>query len=121
MKREAEAMADQTRLKGLAEAEAMTKKAAAWEKYNQAAVLEMYLKVLPDLARAVSEPLAKVDKIIVVGGGDKDLGTTKITGQVAQILAQMPEIVKTLTGADLNKFLRDKISPEAKPAEPAKK
>ncbi len=120
MKLEAEAMADQTRLKGLAEAEAMTKKAAAWEKYNQAAVLEMYLKVLPDLARAVSEPLAKVDKIVIVGGGDKELGTTKITGQVAQILAQMPEVVKTLTGADINKFLRDKLSPESKPAEPAK-
>ena len=120
LKREAEALADQTRLKGLAEAEAMTKKAAAWEKYNQAAVLEMYLKVLPELARAVAEPLAKVDKIVVVGGGDKDLGTTKITGQVAQILAQMPEVVKTLTGADLNAFLRDKLSPEAKPAEPAR-
>jgi flotillin len=120
MKLEAEAVADQTRLGGLAEAEAMTKKAAAWEKYNQAAVLEMYLKVLPDLARAVAEPLAKVDKIVIVGGGDQDLGTTKITGQVAQILAQMPEIVKTLTGADLNKFLKDKLSPEAKPAEPAK-
>jgi flotillin len=121
MKLEAEAMADQTRFKGLAEAEAMTKKAEAWEKYNQAAILEMYLKVLPDLARAVAEPLAKVDKIVIVGGGgDKDLGTTKITGQVAQILAQMPEIVKTLTGADINQFLKDKLSPAAKPAEPAK-
>jgi flotillin len=113
---EAQAAADEIRLKGLAEAEAMLKKAQAWEKYNQAAVLEMYIKVLPELARAVAEPLSKVDKIVIVGGGDKDLGTTKITGQVAQILAQMPDIIKTLTGADINKFLRNKLSPEDKPA-----
>ena len=37
------------------------------------------------------EPLSKVDKIVIVGG-DKELGTTKITAQVAQILAQMPEV-----------------------------
>jgi len=115
-KLEAQATADEIRLKGLAEAEAMLKKAQAWEKYNQAAVLEMYIKALPELARAVAEPLSKVDKIVIVGGGDKDLGTTKITGQVAQILAQMPEILKTLTGVDINKFLRDKLSPEDKPA-----
>lgn len=115
LKLEGLAEADQIRAKGGAEAEAMTKKAQAWEKYNQAAVLEMYLKVLPELARAVSEPLAKVDKIVIVGG-DKELGTTKITAQVAQVLAQMPDVVKSLTGADIHEFLKRKLSPEAKDA-----
>lgn len=115
LKLEGLAEADQIRAKGGAEAEAMTKKAQAWEKYNQAAVLEMYLKVLPELARAVSEPLAKVDKIVIVGG-DKELGTTKITAQVAQVLAQMPDVVKSLTGADIHEFLKAKLSPEAKDA-----
>jgi flotillin len=49
-----------------------------------------------------------------VGGGDKSLGTTKITGQVAEILAQMPDVVKSLTGVDLKKFLQDKFSTEEK-------
>ncbi len=89
------------------------KKAQAWEKYTQAAVLDTYIKVLPELARAVSEPLSKVDKIVIVGG-DKELGTTKITAQVAQVLAQMPEVVKSLTGADIREFLKAKLSPEAK-------
>lgn len=115
LKLEGLAEADRIRAKGGAEAEAMTKKAQAWEKYNQAAVLEMYLKVLPELARAVSEPLAKVDKIVIVGG-DKELGTTKITAQVAQVLAQMPDVVKSLTGADIHEFLKAKLSPEAKDA-----
>jgi flotillin len=114
LRAEGEAEAELLKKKGLAEAEAMTKKAQAWEKYNQAAVLEMYLKTLPDLAKAVSEPLSKVDKIVVVGGGDKSLGTTKITAQVAEVLSQMPDVVKSLTGVDLKKYLQDKFSPEEK-------
>jgi flotillin len=114
LRMEGEAEAELMKKKGLAEAESMLKKAQAWEKYNQAAVLEMYLKMLPELAKAVSEPLAKVDKIVVVGSGEKSLGTSRITGQVAEILAQMPEVVKSLTGVDLKKYLQEKLSTEEK-------
>jgi len=110
LKLEGLAEAECVRQRGLAEAEAMVKKAQAWDKYNQAAIFETYLKVLPELARAVAEPLGKVDKIVVVSG-DKGLGTTRITGQVAEILAQMPEVVKSLAGVDLKKFLQDKLAP----------
>jgi flotillin len=111
---EGETEAELLKKKGFAEAEAMQKKALAWEKYNQAAVLEMYLKTLPDLAKAVSEPLSKVDKIVVIGGAEKSLGTTKITAQVAEVLSQMPEVVKSLTGVDLKKYLQEKLSSEDK-------
>ena len=111
---EGDAEAELIKKKGLAEAESMLKRAQAWEKYNQAAVLEMYLKALPELARAVSEPLSKVDKIVVIGGGDKSLGTTRITAQVAEVLSQMPDVVKSLTGVDLKKYLQEKFSPEEK-------
>jgi len=113
MKLEGQAEAEKTRLRGLAEAEAMLKKAQAWEKYNQAALAEMYLRALPEVAKAISEPLAKVEKIVVVGG-EGSLGTTKLTAQVAEILAQIPEVVKSLSGVDLKKFLKDKLSPEEK-------
>lgn len=105
------AEAERTKHLGLAEAESMLKKAQAWDKYNQAAILEMYLKMLPDLAKAVSEPLSKVDKIVVVSG-DKNLGTTKITSQIGEILAQMPEVVESLTGVDLKKYLKKKFGSE---------
>jgi flotillin len=111
---EGETEAELLKKKGLAEAEAMLKKAQAWDKYNQAAILEMYFDILPELAKAVSEPLSKVDKIVVVGGSDKSLGTTRITAQVAEVLSQMPEVVKSLTGVDLKKYLRDKLAPEEK-------
>jgi flotillin len=109
MKLEGIAEAEKTKQLGLAEAESMSKKAQAWDKYNQAAILEMYLKMLPELAKSVSEPLSKVDKIVVVGG-DKNLGTTKITSQVGEILAQMPDVVKSLTGVDMKKYLKKKLA-----------
>jgi flotillin len=112
LKLEGQADGERIRQKGLAEAEAMSKKAQAWDKYNQAAIFETYMKILPELARSVAEPLSKVDKIVVVGG-EKGLGTTRITGQVAEIMAQMPEIVQSLAGVDLKKFLKDKLSPAA--------
>jgi len=113
LKVEGVAEADRIKAKGVAEAESMEKKAHAWEKYTQAAILDTYIKALPDLAKAVAEPLSKVDKIVIVGG-DKELGTTKITAQVAQVLAQMPEVVKSLTGADITQFLKAKLSPDTK-------
>lgn len=116
IKLEGVAEAEKTKQKGAAEAETMLKKAQAWEKYNQAALFEMYLNILPELAKAVSEPLSKVDKIVIVGG-DKSLGTSKITSQVAETLAQMPEIVKALIGVDLKKYLKEKLSPEEKEEE----
>jgi len=110
---EARAEAEKIKQKGLAEAETMLKKANAWGKYNQAAILEIYLKSLPELARAVSEPLSKVDKIVLIGG-DKGTGATKITSQVADILAQMPVVVESLTGVDLKKYFKDKLMPDKK-------
>ena len=110
---EGQAEAEKTKLSGIAEAEAMLKKAAAWEKYNQAAILELYLKALPELARAVSEPLSKVDKIVLVGG-EKGTGATKITAQVADVLAQMPDVVEALTGVDLKKYFQAKTQVKEK-------
>ena len=108
----AHAEAEEMKKKGFAEADAMMKKAEAWEKYNQAAILELYMNNLPELARAVAEPLSKVDKIILLGG-DKGTGASKITGQVAEVLAQMPDVVESLTGVDIKKFLREKLGTES--------
>ncbi len=106
---EGRAEAERIRQKGLSEAETMLKKAQAWQRYNQAAILETYLNILPELAKAVAEPLSKVDKIILIGG-EKGLGTSKLTSQIAEILAQMPEVVESLTGVDLKNYLKKKFS-----------
>ncbi|MBN1939352.1 MAG: flotillin [Candidatus Aminicenantes bacterium] len=113
VKLEGQAEAGRIKDKGAADAEAMTKRAQAMSLYKDASVLEMYMKVLPEVVKSVSEPLSKIDKIVLVNS-DKDLGLNKISGQTAQILAQIPDIVQTLTGADLKKFLREKLSVEPK-------
>ncbi len=97
---EAEALA----ARGEAEARAMLKKADSWSKYNQAAVYETIMQTMPELARAVSEPLSKVEKIVLVGSGDS-AGASKITGQVASVVAQLPAIIESITGTDIKTFL----------------
>jgi len=93
------------KLMGAAEADAMMKKANSWQNFNQAAILEMFFNILPGLAREISEPLSKVDKIVMVNNGDKGgIGASKITGEVASILAQLPTVVESLSGVDLKKY-----------------
>ncbi|HEC83106.1 MAG TPA: flotillin family protein, partial [Firmicutes bacterium] len=92
--------------RGVAEAEAMKKKAESWREYNQAAVYQMFIDVLPSIAKAIAEPLSKVEKIIIVGGaGDSPLGASKITGEVARMMAQLPTIVESLGGKELKNLL----------------
>ncbi|MBM3295250.1 MAG: flotillin [Candidatus Aminicenantes bacterium] len=115
LKLEGQAEAARIKDKGEAEASAMTKRAEAMGRYNEAAVLEMYMKVLPEVVRGVAEPLSKIDKIVMINS-DRELGAAKVTSQVAQVLSQVPDVVQALTGADLKKYLRDKLSPEEKTA-----
>jgi len=99
------AEAEAANARGKAEAEAMRAKAGAWKEYTDAALAEMVIKELPDLARAVAEPLAKVEKIVMVGDAE---GTSKLTGQVAKVVGQLPGVVEELTGLKLTELLRRK-------------
>lgn len=99
-KYDAEAAGIQAR--GLAEAEAMEKKAEAMKKYGQAAILEMIVSVLPDVAKAVAEPLSSIDKVTVFAGGtDGGNGVSGISANVPTVMAQTFETVKAATGVDL--------------------
>ena len=95
--------------KGEAEAEAMRVKANAYREYNQAAVLDKVITNLPEVVRAIAEPLAKVDKISIVstGGanGAGNLGASRVTGDVVAMLAQVPAILETLTGVKLSDLM----------------
>jgi flotillin len=90
--------ADALRAKGLAEAEAMAAKAESWKGYNEAAITDRVLEVLPELAAAVSAPLARTDKIVMIGGNGSSPGASKITADVTQVMAQMPAVLEALTG-----------------------
>jgi flotillin len=102
------AEAEVIRAKGEAEAEAMRTKAAAYNEYNQAAVLDKVISNLPDVVRAIAEPLAKVDKISIVstgGANNGNLGASRVTGDVVNMLAQMPVILEALTGVKMSDLM----------------
>jgi flotillin len=90
--------ADALRAKGLAEAEAMAAKAESWKGYNEAAITDRVLEILPELASAVSAPLAKTDRIVMIGGNGSTAGASKITKDVTQVMAELPAVVEALTG-----------------------
>jgi flotillin len=92
-------------LKGSAEADAMRKRADSFKEYNQAAVLQILLAALPEIARAVAEPLSKTDRITLVSTGGDGVGASKLTGDVARIMAEMPAVVESLSGVDIRKLI----------------
>lgn len=100
---EAEAKAIQA--KGLAEAEAMEKKAEAYAKYNKAAVAEMMIKVLPEIAGKIAEPLSQIDKITIIGG-DSSNGVDQVAGNVPAVMAKLFESMKEATGIDLSEIVK---------------
>lgn len=96
------AEADAIRAQGLAEADAMRTKAESWKQYGQAAMIDKLLTSLPEVAAAVSQPLAKTDRIVMIsGGGDGSIGASKLTGDVMKVVSQLPDLVESLTGIDI--------------------
>jgi len=108
---------------GTSEAEAMAKKAESWKAYNQAAVTQLIIEKLPELARAIAEPLAKTEKIVVVNAGGESAGASKITKDVTNIIAQLPPVVEALSGIKLeelvSKVSKIKIQDEKKDETPS--
>lgn len=93
------AEAEASRQKGMAEAEAMEKKAEAYEKYGQAAIAEMLVGILPEVAAKIAEPLTQIDRISIIGSDSSGLGS--VAGNVPAVMAKVFESVKESTGIDM--------------------
>src|SRR5690242_16334338 len=91
---------------GKATAEAMRVKADSFKQYNEAAVIEMIIRILPEVAGKISEPLSKTEKMVIINSGNGvGGGASKLTGDVTQIVAQLPPIIESLTGIKFEKLL----------------
>ena len=101
---EAEAKAIEAR--GIAEAEALEKKAEAMKKYGQAAMIEMIVKALPEMAGAIAKPLENIDRVTIIDGGNGDSGVSSVGGYVPSVLARTIETMKEVTGLDLVEIMR---------------
>lgn len=96
------AEAEAIKAKSLAEAEGIEKKAEAQAKMKDASVLEMYFKVLPEIAKSVAEPLGNIDKITMYGDGN----TSKMVKDITLATQQITEGLTAGLGFDL----KDKLS-----------
>jgi flotillin len=101
-----EAEADIIFKKGEAEAKAMNIKAEAYQEYNQAAVVDKLITGLPEVVKAMAQPLSNVDKITIVSTGNgHSAGVSKITGDMAEIAAQVPALFESLSGMQIRDLL----------------
>ena len=115
------AEAEAIQAKALAEAEGIDRKAEAMKKYGQAAMVEMVMQALPEIAKNVAEPLSKVDKITMYGEGNsakllQDIvnGTTQITeGFTEGMGIDVKALLSGLLGAKVATGSDDKSQPSS--------
>ena len=103
------AEAEAIKARGEAEAGARRKLAEALKVYNEAGLSIEALKVLPEIAAAISEPLSRAGQTTIISNGSNGSGTgaSKLTEDVVATLSQLGPIMQQLAGVDLGSFLQD--------------
>jgi flotillin len=97
------------RARGEAEADARRLLAEALKLYNEAGLSIEALKVLPDIAAAISGPLSRAGATTIISQGNgtgTGTGASKLTEDVVQVLSQLGPILQQLAGVDLDDFIR---------------
>lgn len=94
--------------KAQAEADRFAKEqeAEAMAKYGKAAMTEMIIKVLPQMAEAIAKPLESIDKVTIIDGGSGENGVGTFSGNVPSVLAKTIESIKETTGFDLTEVMK---------------
>ncbi len=108
------AEAEAIRAKALAEAEGIDKKAEAMKKYGEAAVVEMIMAALPEIAKNVAEPLSKVDKITMYGEGN----SAKLLADIVNGTTQITEGISAGMGIDIKSLLMGTLAGKLASSDP---
>jgi flotillin len=86
-----------TYTKGEAEAKALALRADAYRQFNEAAVIQTVLSMMPEIVRAAAEPIGKIQNLTVLSTD----GASDVVRTATQTLAQASQALKGLTGIDL--------------------
>lgn len=108
------AEAEAIRAKAVAEAEGIDKKAEAMKKYGDAAIIEMVMQALPDIAKNVAEPLSKVDKITMYGDGN----SAKLLSDIINGTSQVTEGLTAGLGIDVKSLIAGIVGGKIAQSEP---
>ncbi|MBO0898485.1 flotillin family protein [Cellulomonas sp. zg-ZUI222] len=92
------ARAAAARAEGLAQAEATHAQAEALREQGEAVLAQQVIALLPEIVRAAAEPIGSIDQLTVVSTD----GASAMTRTVGQVLGEGQEVIKSLTGLDLN-------------------
>jgi len=105
------AEAEVIRQKALAEAEGKLQLAEAFKQYGDAAMSQMFIEVLPNVARpvaeAVSSAIAQVGGITIIDNGGGASGASKLTNIATGLLTEVPAAVKAITGIDMTAMMQN--------------
>ena len=114
-----EAEAEVIKKKLLAEAEGLQRKAEAWKQFNEAAVINMVVDKMPEMAQAFATQLAGIDKINIIemGNGGGMGGVNKVLGTVGGGMSAMLAMLKDQFGVDVVKLMQVKTDAAVAEAE----
>ncbi|NWS64386.1 FLOT1 protein, partial [Chunga burmeisteri] len=84
-----------------AEAAQTAAKAEAFGQYQEAAVVDMVLQRLPQVAEAVAQPLLGTRRVTLVAGGSGDIGVSRLPGEILDVVTRLPATVEALTGVSV--------------------
>lgn len=102
LRAEGEAEAAAIAARGDAEAAAMAKRADAYERYGEAAILDLLADMLPKLVKEAAAPMAAIDKMTVISTD----GASTVTRNVAGNVTQGMQLASDLLGVDLSALFR---------------
>jgi flotillin len=84
----------------------MREKAEAWKQYGNAALGELLIERLPEVASAIAAPLSQIDRIVLLNGGsDNGSGVERVTRGVTDVMMQVGTTLEALTGVDLRSLV----------------
>ncbi len=87
--------------KGEAEAKALALRAEAYRQFNEAAIIQTVLSMLPEIVRAAAEPMANIDNLTILSND----GASEMVKNTTRTVAEASASVKGLTGIDVPALL----------------
>lgn len=86
---------------GKAEASAMDAKAVAYQKYGDAAIVQLLIEKAPEIARELAAPMGNIDKLTVISTD----GASALPKSVANNFGQLDDVIGNLTGMKLTDLI----------------
>ena len=111
---EGEAEAAAILARGSAEAQSMQQKAEAYDRYGQAAVVDIIARTLPSVVAEAAKPMGQIGSMTVISTD----GASQTVRSVASTVAQGQELARSMFGVDLGTMLQRFAGPSEEPPPP---